>query len=73
MIRRISLYTGLIYCCLMGLMACQESIPTARSTDEPARLFPDYAEVTIPTNIAPLNFRLDNPHTAAYADYPVGS
>ena len=56
----------------MGLMACQESIPTARPTDEPTRLFPDYAEVTIPTNIAPLNFRLDNPHSAAYALLQVG-
>ena len=72
MIRRISFYTGLIYCWFMSLMACDESIPTARPTDEPARLFPDYAEVTIPTNIAPLNFRLENPHTAAYALLRVG-
>ena len=72
MIRRISFYTGLIYCWFMSLMACDESIPTARPTDESARLFPDYAEVTIPTNIAPLNFRLENPHTAAYALLRVG-
>ena len=72
MIRRISFYTGLIYCWFMSLMACDESIPTARPTDELARLFPDYAEVTIPTNIAPLNFRLENPHTAAYALLRVG-
>ena len=72
MIRRISFYTGLIYCWFMSLMACDESIPTARQTDESARLFPDYAEVTIPTNIAPLNFRLENPHTAAYALLRVG-
>ena len=72
MIRSISFYTGLIYCWFMGLMACDEAIPTARPTDEAARLFPDYTEVTIPTNIAPLNFRLENPHTAAYALLSVG-
>lgn len=72
MIRSISFYTGLIYCWFMGLMACDEAIPTAQPTDEAARLFPDYTEVTIPTNIAPLNFRLENPHTAAYALLSVG-
>ena len=70
--RTISFYIGLITCCLVSLMACDESIPASRPTDEPARLFPDYAGVTIPVNIAPLNFRLENPHSAAYALLQVG-
>jgi len=38
---------------LLGLMAA-----------EPPRLFPDYTGVTLPPNIAPLNFKIQEPATA---------
>lgn len=40
------------------------------------RLFPDYTEVTVPANIAPLNFMVDDSHVdacIARIDYPGGS
>ena len=45
---------------LMALLAvaCQPSLPEAQSVDEQPAIFPDYRDVTIPCNIAPLNFRL---------------
>ena len=45
---------------LMALLAvaCQPSLPEAQAVDEQPAIFPDYADVTIPCNIAPLNFRL---------------
>lgn len=37
-----------------------------RNLEKPV-LFPDYADVTIPYNIAPLNFKIENPHAEAFA------
>jgi len=42
---------------LLLLSACSAGIPKdSRKIDKTARLYPDYVEVTIPYNIAPLNF-----------------
>lgn len=43
--------------CLLGFMACRPEIPS-RATSGETGLFPDYREVTVPVNIAPLNFKL---------------
>ncbi|MFV0267633.1 MAG: TolB family protein [Draconibacterium sp.] len=49
---------------VLGLMillfsACQQQLPKADvQIDRLPQLFPDYAEVTIPENIAPLNFQI---------------
>ena len=45
---------------LMALLAvaCQPSLPEAQTVAEQPAIFPDYKDVTIPCNIAPLNFRL---------------
>ena len=39
-------------------VACQPALPEAQAVDEQPSIFPDYTDVTIPCNIAPLNFRL---------------
>lgn len=38
------------------LAACQEEVKNAREADGLPPIFPDYAEVTVPVGIAPLNF-----------------
>lgn len=38
------------------LAACQEEVKNAREADDLPPIFPDYAEVTVPVGIAPLNF-----------------
>ncbi len=48
------------YCCL----ACSRAtIPTDRVTDNPAKpeIYPDYTDLIIPPNIAPLNFEINMP------------
>lgn len=47
---------------LMLFAACQPSLPEAKPLDERPVLFPDYMGVTVPCNIAPLNFRLEGTH-----------
>ena len=70
--RNTILYRLLIGSCVAILTACQGAIPPSKPTQEVAVLFPDYADATIPANIAPLNFSLTNPHTEAYALLQVG-
>ncbi|MCE2615343.1 TolB family protein [Phocaeicola oris] len=40
------------------LTACQGNIEVAQTLNEEPFIFPDYKEVTVPSNIAPLNFQL---------------
>lgn len=40
------------------LMACNLSVPEGKKADVLPTIFPDYRDVTIPPNIAPLNFRV---------------
>lgn len=49
------LYAGLVLCCLLPV-GCSSS-PKECTTLQP-EIFPDYRNVTIPVNIAPLNFRM---------------
>ncbi len=48
---------NLLYClCLMAaLISCNDNRPVA-AADGPPPIYPDYNEVTIPVNVAPLNF-----------------
>ena len=41
---------------LMGLMGCNEAVSDAKQEGGLPQLYPDYVGVTIPVNIAPLNF-----------------
>lgn len=58
----------LIYLFLFTLLtACSGSdIRVDEESNLQAGIFPDYADCTIPPNIAPLNFRLENEHEDAY-------
>lgn len=48
----------LILLCSSG---CKPSLPDAKSLNEMPDIYPDYTEITIPVNIAPLNFKLKDP------------
>ena len=50
-----------IVCLGWALTACSEQPTHAQEQSDYPAIFPDYVGVTIPCNIAPLNFRLDFP------------
>ena len=43
---------------VLGVASCSDEIHITRTLDTPPAIFPDYKEVTIPDNIAPLCFKL---------------
>jgi hypothetical protein len=45
------------------LPACREELVPSETRDEPPALFPDYAGVSVPATIAPLNFRVETDYT----------
>jgi hypothetical protein len=45
---------------LLFLISCGQIPESAIESNENARIFPDYTDIHIPYNIAPLNFRIDN-------------
>lgn len=52
------LYTAILI--LVGLCSCNREIEVTRQMNAEADIFPDYVDVTIPCNIAPMNFQLNN-------------
>ena len=48
----------LLSICIGLLAGCTQSLPDARKANEEIGIFPDYRQVTIPPNMAPLNFKL---------------
>lgn len=50
------LITGLLYC----LQACTPRPESVKPAEHPLELYPEYQDVTIPCNIAPLNFLIRN-------------
>ena len=53
----------LIYMLLPALLlgaACARVPQGALLTEAPARIWPDYSEIAVPCNIAPLNFRIED-------------
>lgn len=63
----------LIGCCCLMAVACGPKIPaTYADSDALPRIYPDYREVTIPVNIAPLTFELDEEADEMVARYKVG-
>ena len=52
---------------VLGIFSCSDTVPVSKETSEKPILYPDYADVTIPNNIAPLNFKIQNAHTEAFA------
>lgn len=57
--KRNILYITCLFLILLGI-SCSDTIPVSKETSEKPVLFPDYADVTIPYNIAPLNFKIEN-------------
>lgn len=51
-------------CCLVLVLGCNPVPREFESTDEQLEIYPDYISVTIPPNIAPMNFRIENQGTA---------
>lgn len=57
----------LLIVALVLLTGCQSRPEAGRTMQEAPAIFPDYREVTIPVNIAPLNFRIEMPSEKCYA------
>lgn len=49
-----------LYICFIFCISCRQTLPDAQDKPVLPELYPDYAGVTIPPNIAPLNFRIEN-------------
>ncbi len=51
----------LIFCCFLSFfLACTDSIPDKFSnSNDPFNIYPDYKDVYVPVNVAPLNFKID--------------
>jgi hypothetical protein len=52
---------------LLVPLACSKPVETVKTSDTSPSLFPDYIGVTIPPNIAPLNFKITEPMGYAQA------
>ena len=56
------------------LVACGSSVPTEYTkSDKLPAIYPDYTEVTVPVNIAPLSFEYDGQTDEMVARYAVGN
>lgn len=54
------------------LCGCTYNEEGGRKANKPLAIFPDYADVTIPANIAPLNFRVEGSTSKAQARFIAG-
>ena len=62
-----------ISCCCWLAVACGPSVPdTAKESDRLPKIYPDYVGVTVPVNIAPLTFELDEQADEMIARYSAG-
>ena len=71
--KRLSLYLFKLSSFIL-LVACGSSVPTEYTQSEklPA-IYPDYTEVTVPVNIAPLSFEYDGQADEMVTRYAVGN
>ena len=58
---------SLLASALALICACNSNINITGTVDSLPEIFPDYAGVTVPVNIAPLNFKYDAPAEASVA------
>ena len=63
-----TIYPLVLLAALLFGIACNERPTAATPTNELPTIFPDYTEVTIPYNIAPLNFRPTEGAERCYAE-----
>ena len=54
------------------LCSCSNNVENGRQAQEALSIFPDYKDVTIPANIAPLNFRIEGSTAKAQARFLPG-
>ena len=54
------IYYTLLIGCLFLVIACTPQPENVTDTTEPVPIYPDYTDITLPYNIAPLNFLLRN-------------
>ena len=54
---------------LLSLFSCSPSIKTDQQSNDQPDIFPDYREVTIPYNIAPLNFRMADESDGIFVEF----
>lgn len=59
------------YILLMLLSACSDSIVVKEKMTNKPDIFPDYVDVTIPSQIAPLNFKVNDYYSAINAEFTV--
>ncbi|MCC8170550.1 MAG: hypothetical protein LIP00_01945 [Parabacteroides sp.] len=62
-------YTLLFCIVTAGLLSCSGKMEIGETADELPAIRPDYAGVTVPPNIAPLNFTVETPHTDAQVTF----
>ena len=58
-------YRNILYSSLAGLLlfgSCAQTHENAEQVSNLPNMYPDYADVTIPVNIAPLNFEIRDKH-----------
>lgn len=58
---------------VVALFSCSDSVKVTRTLHETPAIFPDYDGVTVPPNIAPLNFALTNSQTESRAVFSSGT
>ncbi len=61
------LYSISVFCLALCCMACSSDGTIARSDNYEAQIYPDYKDVTIPCNIAPMNFSVKDSSATNYA------
>ena len=70
--KRVFIILALLSAYTIALCGCSHSEENGREADKPLAIFPDYMDVTIPANIAPLNFRIEGHSSEAQARFVTG-
>ena len=60
-IKQIPYYIVILWCGIGLLTGCNENISISKTLNQEAPITPDYIGVTVPPNIAPLNFKIETP------------
>ena len=75
--RKRLIFLSLIICYLsfgIALLSCSTSVPESYTdSDRLPKIYPDYINVTVPVNIAPLTFELDEQADEMIARYSAGN
>ena len=70
--KRVFIILALLSAYTIALCGCSHSEENGREAGKPLAIFPDYMDVTIPANIAPLNFRIEGHSSEAQARFVTG-